>query len=218
MPDPHLKLLKKDVFGELSLRNDQAGLRIVRDASRARPWAWWLGRRLLQREARALAAIDDIAGIPELLHVDTDTLQRSCIAGEAMQKSRPADAGYFRAAARILRRLHRQGLVHNDLAKEPNWLVTESGQPGIVDFQLAWYSPKRGRLFRLLAREDLRHLLKHKRTYCPKHLTRRERAILANPAAPSRAWMLGGKPVYHFVTRRILGWADREGANDRTGF
>jgi len=60
-------------------------------------------------------------------------------------------------------------------------------------------------------------LLKHKRTYCLEHLTRRELAILAKPTVISRTWMLGGKPVYLFVTRKILGWADREGANDRSG-
>lgn len=210
------KLLKKDIFGEVSLRFVDGGPRVVRDASRARPWVRWLARRLLKREARALAITQGIAGIPEILHLDADTLARSWIAGEPMQTGRPADIAYFVEAARLLRRLHRHHIVHNDLAKEPNWLVTESGRPGIIDFQLAWHSPGRGRLFRLLAREDLRHLIKHKRTYCPGQLTRRERSILANPTGPSRAWMLGGKPVYRFVTRKLLGWQDREGASDRT--
>jgi hypothetical protein len=105
--------------------------------------------------------------------------------------------------------------VHNDLAKEPNFLVTADGRPAIIDFQLAWFCPRRGRLFRLLAREDLRHLLKHKRTYCPQFLTARERRILASPSWPARIWMKTGKPVYLFVTRRLLGWRDREGAGDR---
>ena len=84
-----------------------------------------------------------------------------------------------------------------------------------MDFQLAWFNPRRGRLFRVLAHEDLRHLLKHKRTYCADRLTRREKQILANPSVPSRIWMRTGKPVYLFVTRKLLGWADREGAADR---
>ncbi|MFQ6004786.1 MAG: RIO1 family regulatory kinase/ATPase [Woeseia sp.] len=209
------KLLKKDIFGELTLQNAGGGPRVVRDTSRARPWARWFARRLLAREARALAAVEGTAGVPEILRVDTDSLQRSWIAGEPMHRRRPTDIAYFRAAAKILRRLHRQGLVHNDLAKETNWLVTAEGRPVIVDFQLAWYAHRRGRLFRLLAREDLRHLLKHKRTYCPELLTQRERAILEKPTLLSQIWMRGGKPVYHFVTRRILGWEDREGANDR---
>ena len=60
-----------------------------------------------------------------------------------------------------------------------------------------------------------RSLLKHKRYYRPDLLTTRERQILANPSPVSRLWMGTVKPVYLFVTRRILGWADREGAADR---
>ncbi|HEX9706641.1 MAG TPA: hypothetical protein VGA24_03290, partial [Steroidobacteraceae bacterium] len=132
-----------------------------------------------------------------------------------MQVARPRNAGYFRAARRLLSAMHRRGIAHNDLAKEPNWLVTPTGSPALVDFQLALVAPRRGRVFRALAREDIRHLLKHKRSYCPQLLTARERRILAKPAAFSRLWMATGKPVYTFVTRRLFGWADREGAGDR---
>jgi serine/threonine protein kinase len=120
-----------------------------------------------------------------------------------------------RRERRGLRRLHRAGVVHNDLAKEPNWLVDDAGRPALVDFQLASVSRRRGPLFRLLAREDLRHFLKHKRTYLPEALTARERRILATPAWTSRIWMASGKRLYLLVTRRWLGWADREGAGDR---
>jgi hypothetical protein len=67
----------------------------------------------------------------------------------------------------------------------------------------------------MLAHGDLRHLLKHKRQYLPGHLTARQRAILAQPSPLSRIWRATVKPVYLFVTRRLLGWSDREGAGDR---
>jgi hypothetical protein len=67
----------------------------------------------------------------------------------------------------------------------------------------------------LAAREDLRHLLKHKRTYCPQHLTARERTILSSPGWVSIAISRTIKPAYLFVTRRLLNWEDREGAVDR---
>jgi hypothetical protein len=67
----------------------------------------------------------------------------------------------------------------------------------------------------LLGREDIRHALKHKRYYCADQLTAREKRILDNPSLLSRAWMRTGKPVYLFITRRIFGWSDREGAGDR---
>lgn len=209
------KLLKKDVFGQIRLHDDGSERVVVRDLAPARWWVRGLARALLAREARALALLDGEAGVPPLIDAGRDTLTRGFIEGAPMHEARPRDPAYFRQAARLLRRLHRLGVVHNDLAKEANWLVKEGGGPAVVDFQLAWHVPRRGRLFRLLAREDLRHLLKHKRTYCPSRLTARERRILAQPSTPSRIWMHSGKRLYLLVTRRLLGWADREGAADR---
>lgn len=215
MPQTSPTLLKKDLFGQVLRTGREPDLRIVRDAAAAPRWTRWVARRLLAREARVLAVVDGEPGLPELLRVDTARLERRWLDGAPMQHARPRDPAYFRQAARLLFRLHRLDVVHNDLAKEPNWLVTPDGRPALIDFQLAWHAPRRGRLFRLLAREDLRHLLKHKRTYCPERLTARERRILATPSWPSRLWMATGKRVYRFVTRRLLGWADREGAGDR---
>lgn len=209
------KLLKKDVFGRTDLICRDNGSVVRRDARDAAPAVRWIARRLLAREARALAVLDGTTGVPELLHAGKYRLERSYIEGRPMQEGKPADPAYFRAAAHMLRRMHRRNIVHNDLAKEPNLLVVDGKTPAIIDYQLAWYAPSRGRLFRVLAREDLRHLLKHKRTYCPQHLTQRETDILNNPSLLSRVWMKTGKPLYLFVTRRILGWRDREGAGDR---
>jgi hypothetical protein len=74
---------------------------------------------------------------------------------------------------------------------------------------------RRGALARALGHDDVRHLLKHKRSYLPERLTAREKKILATPSLASRAWMASGKQAYLFVTRRILRWRDREGAGDR---
>ena len=209
------KLLKKDIFGRTELLGSGADLRIRRDARAASFGVRWIARRLLAREARTLAVLEGMSCIPRLLEVGPESLERSYIDGSPMQEGKPTDPRYFRAAASLLRHMHRQSVVHNDLAKEPNFLVTRDGQPAMIDFQLAWFAPRRGRIFRVLAREDIRHLLKHKRTYCPQHLTRREQQILDNPSVPARIWMRTGKPVYLFITGRIFGWQDREGAGDR---
>jgi RIO-like serine/threonine protein kinase len=205
-------VLKSDLFGTLSLT--PAGI-IVRDTRAARWWTAPLARHLARRERRALQVLLGMGCVPQLLAFDGRVLQRSFIAGRPMQQSRPTDPAYFRAAHRLVRRLHQHNVVHNDLAKEPNWLVTEAGEPALVDFQLAWVTKRRGRLFRSLAHDDIRHLLKHKRTYLPQLLTQRERRILAKRSLVSRIWMATGKRVYWFVTRKIFGWADREGAGDR---
>lgn len=215
MPRQNDKSLKRDLFGEVRLQHGKSGPHIIRDVSGAPRLSRWLARLLLAREARTLSAAGGLPGIPELLRIGDDYLLRSYLPGLPMQEAHPANREYYGKALRLLRQLHRHGIVHNDLAKEPNWLVTPDGLPALIDFQLAWYSRRRGRLFRLLAREDLRHMLKHKRTYLADSLTARERAILANPSLPARIWKASGKRLYLFITRRILGWADREGAADR---
>lgn len=209
------KLLKKDIFGRIDMVSCGTNVLVRRDARETLFAVRWIARRLLAREARALATLDGLDGVPDLVSSDRDTLDRCHIEGQPMQEGKPTDPAYFRAASRLLRQLHRMGVVHNDLAKEPNFLLTKDGQPALIDFQLAWVASKRGRLFRVLAREDKQHLLKHKRTYCPNHLTRREQHILSNPSLLARIWMGSGKPIYLFVTRRLLGWSDREGADDR---
>src|SRR6202000_3053163 len=171
-------LLKADELGRIA-RVERGGLLLIRrDIASARWWARWFARRAAGREARALARLDGIDGVPRLLAWNGRVLERSYMAGEPMQAAKPLDPAYYRDALRLLARLHRRGIVHNDLAKEPNWLVREDGRPALGDFQIAWTRGRRGALFRLLAREDLRHLLKHKRTYCPEALSARQVAML----------------------------------------
>jgi RIO-like serine/threonine protein kinase len=208
------QILKTDVFGTIARVHDC----VVRDARDARPWARWLAWHLMRREHRALTRLalgPGIDGIPEALDIEPGRLTRRWIDGAPMQIAKPRDAAYFRAAARLVRRLHAANVIHNDLAKETNWLVTPDGRPALVDFQLAMTLGRRGTLARALGHDDIRHLLKHKRSYLPEKLTAREKRILATPSLASRLWMASGKKVYLFVTRRILRWRDREGAGDR---
>ncbi len=209
------RVLKQDLFGKVTLRSEDGETVIVRDTGAAHWSLRWLARRLMRREAGVLACLEHIENVPRVVRLDRHSLTRSFIDGAPMHVAKPTDPAWFNAAASLLRQLHRAGVVHNDLAKEPNILVRDDGQPAFVDFQIASYSRRRGRLFRIAGREDIRHLLKHKRTYCADHLTQRERAILANPSPLSRLWMGTFKPVYLLVTRKWLGWADREGASDR---
>jgi len=216
---PASALLKSDLFGRVERVTLPAaaggGSAVRRDTRRARWWTRPLAVWLAGREARALALLEGMEYVPQLLCWQDGILVRSWLAGAPMQVARPRDPGYFRQAFRLVCRLHRAGVVHNDLAKEPNWIVTEAGHPALIDFQLAWAPARRNSLFRTLAREDLRHSLKHKRYYCRAHLTGRELSILARPGRMSRLWMRWGKPVYLFITRRLLRWQDREGAGDR---
>lgn len=208
--------LKQDLFGRVLLDDDAThGTIVVRDLRESRWWLRWLARHLARREVRALRRLVGLERVPRVLAADRHRTLRSWISGEPMQVARPVDPAYFREALRLLRQLHARGVVHNDLAKEPNWLVTPQGEPALIDFQLALCRDRSTRLFRILAHDDLRHLLKHKRTYAPERLTARQKRVLATPSIVTRIWMATGKRLYRFITRRVLHWSDREGAGDR---
>lgn len=207
--------IKHDHFGSISRVREAGGDRIRRDTGNASPGLRLLARLAAAREARALGALRGLAGVPALLSWDGRRLDRGWIEGAPMQDARPRDPAYFRAARRLVHAMHARGVAHNDLAKEANWLVTPQGQPAVVDFQIARVGAPRAPLMRLLMREDLRHLLKHKRSYCPERLTPVERRLLARRSWIARAWQATGKRVYILVARRILNWEDNEGRGRR---
>lgn len=211
-------VLKGDLFSLVEsgrLARHGPALLVRRDIGYARIWTWPIAWQLARNEARALRALAGQHAVPQLVHWRRGILLRSWIGGRPLAEGPPGDVAWFREASNLLRQVHRARVCHNDLAKPQNWLVTEAGAPAVIDFQLATIHRRRTRLFRLLAREDLRHLLKHKQRWFPEQMTARERAIVANRSLPSRLWLRYWKPVYRLVTRRIFGWRDREGAGDR---
>jgi hypothetical protein len=207
--------LKHDALGSIRLVEDANPPCIERDTRTARRGLGWLARYLAAREAAMLTALRGTAGVPQLLTFDGRVLRRSHLPGAPLYAATRPSPVYFSRALRLLRVLHRAGVAHNDLAKEANWLCGSGDQPGIIDFQVATLSQRRGKWFRHLAHEDLRHLLKHKRTYQPQRLTARQRAVLAAPALSTRLWRGLWKPVYRVLTRRILGWPERGGPVER---
>lgn len=207
-----LQALKADSFGRIALMRSGDGVFVRRDLAHVPTWlrlpAWWLARR----EARALQAIAGMPATPQLLRWDGRVLDRSYLAGAAMYQQPPrGDVAYFRRARRLLRELHARGVAHDDLAKEANWLVLADGTPALIDFQLAVRGHPRSRWMRLLARQDLRHLLKHKRMYCRDQVTPVEWRVLKRTSWLRDLWFRTGKPVYRFITRRLLKWEDNEG-------
>ncbi|WP_127089399.1 serine/threonine protein kinase [Aquabacter cavernae] len=180
------------------------------------PWFALLAGILAGRESHALAHVTKTGVTTPLLAMGDRFLVRGWIEGVPLQIARPhGDLAFFRSAKSALRTLHGAGFAHNDLAKQQNWLRGADGEAWLTDFQLALPISRRTRIGRVLAYEDLRHLLKHKRTYCPEALTRREKAVLARKSIFARVWMATGKKVYRFVTRRLMSYSDTEGRGPR---
>src|SRR5881394_45488 len=157
-------------------------------------WTFLFARNFLAREARALAIVGPLGIAPLLYFTGKRVLVRRWIDGVP---------------------LHIAGFCHNDLAKEQNWLRGTDGRAYLTDFQLSAQPSRRGRFFRLAAYEDLRHYLKHKRSYVPDALTATERRILARKTWLTLLWMATGKRIYLWITRGLFRFTDREGGGPR---
>lgn len=180
---------------------------------------WWsalIAHNFLVREERALTVVGPLGIAPLLYFSGRRVLVRRFIEGVPLHIARPlGDRVYFRSARAVLRKLHTAGFCHNDLAKEQNWLRGADGRAYLTDFQLSTQTHRRGRFFRLAAYEDLRHYLKHKRSYVPDALTATERRVLARKTWLTLLWMATGKRVYLWVTRGLFRFTDREGGGPR---
>jgi hypothetical protein len=213
-------VLKRDVFSTVergTFRSDAGDVPgVLRRLDEVPWWSRPIAVILFNRERRALSAVNRLDVTPPLLYYDDQRLVRGYIPGSALKIARPfGDLAYFQRARAALRAVHRLYVTHNDLAKEQNWLRTPDGHAYLLDFQLASKFTKRSWLFRLLAYEDLRHFLKHKRRYVPYALTAKEQWVLARKSLPTRIWMATGKKVYLIVTRGLLGFIDAEGGGKR---
>jgi hypothetical protein len=213
-------LLKRDVFSTVErgrFRGDEGEVEaVLRRLDQVPVWSTVLALHLFTRERRALALARDLNVGPKLLWAGRRALVRGFIDGVALHLAKPhGDLAYFRSAKKALRKLHRAGICHNDLAKEQNWLVGRDGEAYLTDFQLAACFSTRSRLFRIAAYEDLRHLLKHKRSYAAEALTPMERKVLARKSLVASIWLATGKKVYQVVTRGLFNFTDREGGGRR---
>src|SRR5215212_9859513 len=213
-------LLKRDVFSTVErgrFREDVGEVdAVLRRLDQVPPWSYPLARHLFARERHALTLARDLDVGPKLLWAGRQALVRGFIDGVALHLAKPhGDLAYFQSAKASLRKLRRAGICHNDLAKEQNWLRGADGRAYVTDFQLAACFTGRGKLYRVLAYEDLRHLLKHKRRYAPAALTPKEHKVLARKSVASRVWLMTGKKVYVAITRGLFNFTDREGGGKR---
>jgi hypothetical protein len=231
-------LLKRDVFGRVELLTRGATQVVRRVACGSRlPFSRWIAHVLLARERRALRALQGLEGVPATVDDAPwqacaspdgsvpdarEALVREYVRGAPLARAVALPENFFQELDALVAAVHARGVCHNDLHKEQNVLVGEDGYPWLVDFQLASVHAAGDRRFAARAREDLRHVEKHRRRYT--RLGRGPGGAELHGAGRGlrrtfwpRAWRRLGKPVYNFVTRDVLGLGDGEVRRDSRG-
>lgn len=170
---------------------------VVKDLSSAPLWFRLLaGRAFLRREVRALRALREVEGVPNLIaRVDADALAMQKLEGRAL-----SGLGEEKLGAQVLERIegllgaaHARGVTHCDLHAS-NVLVDASGQASLIDWATASVYGARARGFKRWTFEewralDRRSLAKLKVSHAPQLLSHDERDLLVN----------GGSRVYRAV-------------------
>lgn len=140
------------------------GVRLVVKDWRARAWLRrrLQGRFMLAREDHFLRRLEGLPGIPRSFGFpDADSLAIEYIASRAVSKVHAVEYvhGYWDRLDALVRALHARGVAHGDLDQEDNIMVTDEGEPAIIDFggavsRIAW-SPLHRVAFDVLSRHDL---------------------------------------------------------------
>lgn len=196
---------------------DEVTVRVIRPAERARPdvrlialngrrhvvkdyaangtlFKRLLGAYLVWRERVALERSAGVEGIPRV----SGTLGPTALVTEYLDAtevtSAPPDLltpGFFARLTRVVKDLHARGVVHGDLKKLENILVTAEGEPALVDFTAAFVTgsnPITALVLPFIADDDLRAICKLKERCAPHLLSAQEACFLEERSATERAF------------------------------
>lgn len=145
----------------------------------------WLGRFLAARESAALSHLSGDVSVPRLLgRFGLTGVVRQYIDGRPLRRGLHVPDEFHSELAAAIQRIHAAGMAYVDLEKAENVLLGDDGKPYLIDFQIAWYWPRRwgGELppFSIIRRwlqsSDLYHLRKLQRRTRQDQLTDAERA------------------------------------------
>lgn len=156
-----------------------------------------IGRFLIRRELSGLCRLTGVPGTPQgAFRVDAFALAYRFVPGRGLRglptSALPAD--FFPALERNVREMHaRATVVHLDLRNAENILVTEAGEPSLLDFQshlqLDWLP---GPLRRFAERVDCAAIYKHWAKRSPETLGPERQAVLDRINAMRPLWALRG--------------------------
>jgi serine/threonine protein kinase len=126
-------------------------------------------QRTLQREFQAYQRMDGLPGVPKCFGMAAGRyLVLEFVHGKPYREATWTDRDrWFAEFLALLRSFHARGVSHGDLKSKSNIMVTDQGQPCVIDFGTAFlhkpgFHPLNNRLFEHGKRMDNNAWVKHK--------------------------------------------------------
>ncbi len=155
---------------------------------------WTLGLWLIHKEWRIYSRLAGMKGIPQPVErIDRFAFAMEFIPGRSILRGDPLPSSFFSDLERVLGEVHRKGVVHMDLRHKGNILVSEKGEPFLIDFNSSIAFREKGflrrYLFPLLRWVDYGGLLKLKERIAPTLMTPEELVFLKRFNRLRRLWI-----------------------------
>ena len=197
--------VKHDFAAATGFYENNAGQRVVlkigRTASLLGLPMRWLGRFLCRRETRFYGKLQDLPNIPRVIGTVGDTgFVHDYVYGRPLAAGKTVPDGFFDQCQALLAELHRRGIAYVDANKPENILLGDDGRPHLIDFQISWDSRF---MLKRMQREDLYHILKHKKRLRRDELTPDEIHRLSHKSFLIRLHRIVSKP-YFMIRRRLF--------------
>jgi hypothetical protein len=189
------------------LVHEQAGVQwVVKDfLDCPLPYRETLGRLMVRRELSALELLRGLPGVPsDAFRVDAYAFAYRFVPGIEMADAGPdrATADFFRALEATVLAMHTRKIAHLDLRYGGNILVSDAGEPLLVDFQShVKLRGLPGFLRKWLENVDLAGVYKHWSHRHPDSLGAERLVLLGRANRWRKLWVLKGyfglKPQHH---------------------
>ena len=189
--------LTKGNFGKPDLNQVEVEGRslMVKDVRRKNFFLrWTLGLWLIHKEWKTYSRLTGMKGIPQPFErIDRFAFIMEFIPGRPILRGEPCPSSFFSDLEKVLREVHDRGVVHLDLRHRGNILVSEKGEPFLIDFNSSFAFKEKGflrrYLFPLLRWVDYGGLLKLKERVSPSSMTSGELAFLKRFNRIRKLWI-----------------------------
>jgi serine/threonine protein kinase len=189
--------LSKGSFGKPDLNRVEVEGRIlmVKDVQRRNPFLrWTLGLWLIHKEWEIYTRLKGTPGVPEPVErIDRFAFAMEFVPGKPVQRGDALPSSFFSDLERILRNIHLNGVVHLDLRHKGNILISDRGEPFLIDFNSSFAFKEKGLLrhflFPILRWVDYGGLLKLKHRVSPSLMTPEELVFLKQFNRLRKLWI-----------------------------
>jgi serine/threonine protein kinase len=155
---------------------------------------WTLGLWLIHKEWKIYSRLKGVHGVPQAVErIDRFAFAMEFVPGRPVQRGETLQPSFFPHLEQVLREVHKRGVVHLDLRHKGNILISDRGEPFLIDFNSSFFFKEKGFFHRfffpILRWVDYGGLLKIKKRVSPSSMTPQELAFLKRFNLIRRLWI-----------------------------